>query len=72
MSSDDECRTVCVWERGGVHEAKDRAALARDIADALGAGPQAVEITGVQQGTDGAWLTVQVFAPAVEKNWSRP
>lgn len=48
-----------------------RGALARDIADALGARPEAVEITGVQQGTDGAWLTVQVFAPAVEKNWSR-
>lgn len=65
-----ECRTVCVWDQGGVHEAEDRQALGRDVANALGASLDAVEITAVEQSSDGAWLTVRVFAPSVENGWA--
>lgn len=64
-----ECHAVCVWEAGGVyHPSDDR--LRKDIADALGAGIESVQMDGYEADKDGAWLRVRIHAPFVPENWA--
>lgn len=65
----EECQTVCVWEAGGVyHPSDDR--LRKDIADALGAGIESVQMDDYEADKDGAWLRVRIHAPFVPGNWA--
>lgn len=70
----EEAQTVCVWESGGIYLADDYENLADDIARALGAPPSpfntCIKVMDHEHADGGAWLTVQIFAPYISKDWA--
>jgi hypothetical protein len=65
----ENCQTVCIWEKGGCHHPGDDE-LRLEVAQALGAAPDAVETIRTEVVAEGAWLTYRIWAPNVPKDWT--